>query len=287
MADMKYVRPNDLKEALDFLDLHGPDTKILAGGTDVMVDVRSGALNKKYLLDVSRLDALKTIEINEEGLCIGSGVTLTEINVSPIIKLHAPALQKCSCTFAGRQIRNIATIGGNVAHASPCGDTIPPLMIHEADAIVASRQGYKRISMNSIVSGAYQSALSPGEVIIKFILKPREAGFSDFQKIGRRKALAISRMSMAVMADRDEEGRVSFMRFSLGACTPTPHRMDAVESFLIGKVPTPALIRDAGGLLSEIMIEITGRRPSIIYKEPAVQGLFMRMIYPMVEWCGK
>ena len=89
------------------------------------------------------------------------------------------------------------------------------------------------------------------------------------------------------MADKDEAGNIAFVRFSLGACTPTPHRMDAVESFLTGEKPTHALLREAGEILAQKMVEITGRRASIIYKEPAVQGLFMRMMYPMVEWCAK
>ena len=88
---------------------------------------------------------------------------------------------------------------------------------------------------------------------------------------------------MAIMADKDEHGRISFIRVSLGACTPTPHRMDEVEEFLTGKIPTQQLIWDAGKLLAGKMIEITGRRSSIVYKEPAVQGLFMRILYPMVR----
>ena len=287
MTEMSYHRPETLGQALDFLKAHGPKTKILAGGTDVMVDVRSGVLNKEILLDVSRLAELKKIEMTDAGLCIGSGVTLSEINTSPLIKMYAQALGKCSDTFASRQIRNIATIGGNVAHASPCGDTIPPLVIHETRAVVANQNGKREVSMDAIATGAYQSALASGDIIVKFILKSRKAGFADFQKIGRRRALAISRMTMAVMADKDEAGHISFIRFSLGACTPTPHRMDAVESFLMGHKPTHELLREAGKLLAEKMVDITGRRSSIIYKEPAVQGLFMRMMYPMVGWCAK
>lgn len=287
MRDMNYVRPETLGRALDFLDAHGAETAILAGGTDLMVDLRAGELNRKNLLDVGRLAALKEIELTDEGLCIGSGVTLTEINTSPLIQKQAPALQKCSQTFAGRQIRNIATIGGNVAHASPCGDTIPPLVIHEARVVIAGKDGMKEVSMDAVAAGAYQSSLAPGDLIVKFILTPGEGKFADFQKIGRRKALAVSRMSMAVMAEKNIDGTLSSLRFSLGACTPTPHRMEAVESFLVGREPTLERIREAGRILAEKMVEITGRRASIIYKEPAVQGLFMRMMYPMAGWCAQ
>lgn len=287
MATMNFIRPESLDEAVDFLHQHGPDTHILAGGTDLMVDLRSGEHPRLYLLDISRIEALKTVQLSDDlaRLHIGSGVTLTGINTLPLVKNHAPALHKCSFTFASRQIRNMATIGGNVAHASPCGDTIPPLVIHEAEAVVANRDGNRTIPLLKMSKGAYRSALHPEDLVVAFNLKARQPGFFDFQKIGRRKALATSRMSMAVMADKDDQGRISFIRFSLGACTPTPQRMHAVESLFAGKIPTVELMNQGAGLLAEKMVEITGRRPSITYKEPAVQGLFKRMIYPMITWC--
>ena len=280
---MNYITPDNLKDALNFLACHGEDTEIVAGGTDVMIDLRAGKLEqKKNLLDIRNLAELKGIDFKDEKLFIGAGVTLTEINRSDTIKKYAPALVKCSTTFAGRQIRNRATIGGNVAHSSPCGDTIPPLVIHEAVALIANKTGEKLIPVEAIASGPYQSSLSKDSIIVKFILKPCRANFTDFQKIGRRKELAVSRMSMAIMADKDEQGRISFIRVSLGACTPIPQRMDEVEQFLMGKIPTQDLIWDAGKILAEKMAGVTGRRASSVYKEPAVQGLFMRILYPVV-----
>ena len=284
MADMIYKRPDSLEDALDFLAQNGARTEILAGGTDVMVDLRAGELgHKKYLLDISRLKEINKIEFGKNELNVGAGVTLTRINQSDLILQHAPALVKCSETFAGRQVRNKATIGGNIAHSSPCGDTIPPLVIHDARALVATKNDRRLVPVETIASGPYQSSLPPDAVIVKFVLAPRRSDLADFQKIGRRKELAISRMSLAVMADKDDTGRISFVRIGLGACTPTPHRMDAVEDFLTGKIPTLRVLREAGKRLSEKMIDITGRRSSIVYKEPAVQGLLMRILYPMVQ----
>jgi CO/xanthine dehydrogenase FAD-binding subunit len=287
MTAMTFIRPENLDEAIDFLHHHGPDTHILAGGTDLMVELRSGKHHRPYLLDISRIDALKTVRISDDltQLHIGSGVTLTRINTLPLIRDNAPALHKCSFTFASRQIRNMATIGGNVAHASPCGDTIPPLVIHEAEAVVANKDGKRTIPLLAMNKGAYMSALHPEDLVVTFNLQARQPGFYDFHKIGRRKALATSRMSMAVMADKDGQGRISFIRFSLGACTPTPQRMHDIELLFTGKIPTVELINQGAGLLAKKMVEITGRRPSITYKEPAVQGFFKRMIYPMVKWC--
>ncbi|MDM8542779.1 FAD binding domain-containing protein [Desulfococcaceae bacterium HSG9] len=283
MAEIEYVRPVNLKDALNFLWNHGEDTKIIAGGTDVMIDVRSGALDKKYLLDISRMDELKGIELNDQGLCVGAGVTLSEIYSSDLLESNALALKKTAYNFAGKQIRNMATIGGNVANSSPCGDTLPALSVHRAKALVADKKSTRLVPVEEMATHAYISSLSPKQIIIKFILTPYQDGFADFQKIGRRRELAVSRISMAVFAKKDKEGRIAFLKFALGACTPVPHNMELMEKFLTGKTPTRELIWEAGGLLAQKMIEITGRRSSTIYKEPAIQGLFMRMLYPVVK----
>ena len=270
MFDVDYIRPQDLGEALDFIKEHGPDTTILAGGTDVMIDMRAGTLQSKYLLDISRLSALREIKIRDTELTIGAAVTISEINTSEIIGRHAPALQKATDRFAGRQVRNIATIGGNVAHCSPCGDTIPPLLIHDAVAVVVSPAGQRNVPIEEMAGGAYHCTLRPDELITHFILKPKpdDVEFSDFQKIGRRKELAISRMSMAAMAGQAGDKSISFIRFALGSCTPTPHRFREIEEMLLDKVPDEILLWEAGRVLAEQMIEITGRRLSAVYRNP-------------------
>jgi len=251
MSRLQYIRPESLAEALDHLDRHGRRTKILAGGTDLVVDLRNGAAEPEFILDVSRLNELKGIDVTPEGVSVGAGVTLAEIESSDALERHAPALRKCSFTFASRQIRNVATIGGNVAHCSPCGDTVPPLVIHEARAELASKRGRREVPVEDIASGPYACALPPEELILRFILKPAPGvTFADFQKIGRRRELAIARINAAAMARQEPDGRVSFFRFSLGSCTPTPHRMPEVESCLSGRVPTAKLIWDAGKLLA-------------------------------------
>jgi CO/xanthine dehydrogenase FAD-binding subunit len=285
MFDVDYIRPQTIPEALAFLGENAPDTTILAGGTDVMVDMRSDELHSRYLLEVGRLAELRQIEICREELTIGAAVTISEIGQSEIIGRHAPALLTAADKFASRQVRNIATIGGNVAHCSPCGDTIPPLLIHDAVAVVASPAGQRNVPIEEMAGGPYHCTLRPNELITHFILKPKPEAveFADFQKIGRRKELAIARMSMAVMIAQESDDSISFIRFALGSCTPTPHRFRDIENYLFGKIPDERLLWEAGNMLSQGMLEITGRRPSAIYKEPAIQGLFMRMMYPLTR----
>jgi CO/xanthine dehydrogenase FAD-binding subunit len=284
MAAATYIRPATLKAALEHLRRHGPGTKILAGGTDLVVDMRRGAVRPDFILDVSRLAELKGIALGEEGLSVGAAVTLAEIERSSLLARHAPALRAASLTFASPQIRNVATIGGNVAHCSPCGDTVPPLLIHEAAAVIAGPAGARVQPVEEIAAGPYACALPPDELIVRFVLKPAPAGltFADFQKIGRRRQLAIARLNAAAMALQEPGGRLGFFRFALGACTPTPRRLAEVEGLLAGRVPTAELLWEAGRLLAARTLEITGRRASAAYKEPAIQGLFVRMLQPLV-----
>ena len=285
MFDVEYIRPQDLGEALDFIKKQAADTTILAGGSDVMIDMRAGTLQTKYLLDISRLSALREVAIRDTELTIGAAVTISEIDTSEIIGRHAPALQKAADRFAGRQVRNIATIGGNVAHCSPCGDTIPPLLIHDAVAVVVSPAGQRNVPIEEMAGGPYHCTLRPNELITHFILKPKpvEVEFADFQKIGRRKELAIARMSMAAMAGQTADKTISFFRFALGSCTPTPHRFREIEEMLLDRVPDEKLLWETGRVLAERMIEITGRRLSTVYKEPAIQGLFVRLLWPLIQ----
>jgi len=277
-----YAQAGDLEEALQFLWEHGHETTILAGGTDVLIGLRAGDLRSNRLLDISRLAELKGIDVHGEGLSIGAGVTLAEIYSSEVIAAHAPALQKAAFTFGSVQIRNAATLGGNVANASPSADTVPPLLVHNARALLASINGERSIPVSDLFSGPYKTILRPNEMITRFLLDPVEEGSADFQKIARRQAHAIARISMAVMAAKNETGMISTLRLALGACTPWPQRMAEVEGLLTGKPPNERLFWEAGRTLAAAMVATTGRRTSTVYKEKAVQGLLVRMLLPLV-----
>lgn len=283
MTPPAYARPENLDEALLFLKNHGADTCPLAGGTDVMVDLRSGKLETPYLLDISRLPDLQGIALSEEGLSVGAGTTISEIYASPLVAEHAPSLIKSCAFFGSPQIRNVATMGGNVGNASPSADTVPPLLVHGAKAILASESGKRTVAVEDLFVGPYRSGIRPHELLLRFILEPAGRRLSDFQKIGRRKSLAISRMSMAVLADREKDGSFASIRLALGSGTPTPMRMGRVASFLAGKHPDPQTLEAGARLMAAEMIRVTGIRPSTIYKEKAVQGLFLRMLGSLLE----
>ena len=282
MTQPAYAKPETLDEALLFLERHGDETRPLAGGTDVMVDLRSGKLKPPYLLDISRLPDLQGMALTEEGFSIGAGVTISEIYNSPLVAEHAPSLIKSCAFFGSPQIRNVATMGGNVGNASPSADTAPPLLAHGAKAVLAGKNGERTVAVEDLFVGPYRSGIQSDELLLRFILEPSAGRFSDFQKIGRRKALAISRMSMAVLADQEQGGTFRSVRVALGSGTPTPMRMREVESFLLGKSLNLPTLEAGARMMAEEMVRITGRRPSTDYKEKAVQGLFMRMLAPLL-----
>lgn len=283
IRDVEYVRPDTLEEAVAFLWDHGKEARCVAGGTDLLVDLRAGKLRTRYLVDISRLRELKGIEVREEGISVGAGVTLAEIRDSQVLARDADCLKKASLAFASAQIRNVATIGGNVGNASPSADTLPPMIVHETVAVLRSANGERRVAIEEMASRPYRSNVRPEELITRFILKPAQDRFSDFCKIARRKALAIARMNMAVLAGKDAEGRIDFIRIALGSSTPTPMRMRDVEAYLFGKRPDADILAEGGYMMAQKMIEVSGRRPSTVYKEKAVQGLFIKMLYPMVQ----
>ncbi|MCF8070494.1 MAG: FAD binding domain-containing protein [Desulfobacterales bacterium] len=281
---IEYIRPADINEAVNFLDLNGNNTVTIAGGTDVMIDLRSGEISPEYLLDISRLPDIHGIGMKDGLLHIGAGSTINIIARSQDVYRFAPSLTKATETFAVPQIRNMATIGGNVAHCSPCGDTVPSLLVHEAYAVVHSISGVKHIPVSDIASGPYLTNIKKNELISSFVLKPvTDSQFSNFEKIGRRKALAISRMNMAVILSKSNNGTVDFIRFALGAATPVSKRIEEIENFLIGQKPVEKILWQAGKKLADIMVAISGRRPSTIYKEKAVQGLFLRLLHPVIN----
>lgn len=282
-SDVEYVRPSSLEETIGFLSDHGPETKALAGGTDLLIDIRSGKCKARYIMDVTRIPELRGIIGSGEGLSIGAGVTISEIAHSEEVRRFAPVLCKSCLTFGSPQVRNTATIGGNIANANPSADTFPPLIVHEAVAVLAGPAGERRIPVELSAAGPNRSNIAPEELIVRFILKPAEGRFCEFLKIGRRKALAVARVNMAVLLGKDAGGAISFIRFCLGSSTPVPCRIREVEEFLAGKIPDEAVVAEGGRLAAQKMIEISGRRPTTVYKEPAVEGLFKRLLYPMVE----
>jgi CO/xanthine dehydrogenase FAD-binding subunit len=275
----EYILPRSLKEALDFLGDHGSQTSIIAGGTDLMIAARNGDVASRYVVDVSRLEEMRTIAVTEGTLSIGAAVTYTEIVNSPQIAQWAPILAQAAGYVGSVQIRNVGTLGGNVANASPAADSVPPLLVHRARVQIRSASSERSEPLEEVIIGPYRTTLKPGEVITRFILEPLGDEYHwNFQRIARRRALSVARMNAAVIGRLDSSGVVEELRLSVGSITPEPSRMIGAEDHLKGKVPDPLLIQEAAEKVSLEMVRRSGVRASTEYKRPAVEGLVVKAL---------
>lgn len=280
MIKYEYFCPTSIEEACDLLSKYGVDSKIIAGGTDLMVQIRDEDkrfLNLKYVIDISSIKEMNFIREEGDYVIIGALTTHTEISKSQIIKNAAPFLSNAAETVGSPQIRNRGTIGGNICNASPAADTLPPLIALDAEVKIKSTIGERIVPLNSIYVKANQNNLLPSEIVTEVRFKKLPSGSkTTFIKLGRRKALAISRISVALTARCDENGRVEDIRIYPGCIFGVPERVAVAEKVLKGSLPTEELINEAGFKVSEEMINKTGIRWSTEYKKPAVEALVRR-----------
>lgn len=285
MSKFEYARANTIEQALQLLADPACTSRVLAGGTDVLVLVRQQAPAFDRVVDISRVRELKVIERRGEEIVIGAAATFTEVAESALLRELAAGLVEACLTVGGPAIRNAGTLGGNTINAAACADGLPPLVCLDAVAHLAALTGTRSLPVAELVTGANRTALRPGELLTHFTLPVPPAGARQaFAKLGRRKAQAISRLSMAAAGRLDERGCVDYVRLAPGAAMPGPRRILEAESLLLGQAPSDALLAEAGAATAEAMMRATGRRWSTEYKEPAIQALAERTLRRVL--CG-
>jgi len=279
MAKFNYVRAQSIAEAIELLNEPDLSSRPLAGGTDLMVYLR---LEKPWfdrLVDISQIPELKVIEQQNGQVKIGSGVTFTQAAQSEPLRQVAPLLVDACQSVGSLQIRNLGTLGGNVVNAAACADSLPPLVCLGAVAHLQNADGERRLPVNEFVTGPNRTSLQAGELLTHFSFEaPPDGVRSTFAKLGRRNAQSISRLSMATMGRTNAHGVVDFVRLTPGAATPRLVRFEPVEQMLVDQKPTEELLAQAGQKVAAVMVEITGRRWSTMYKELAIQALAERTL---------
>ncbi|MCR6691842.1 MAG: xanthine dehydrogenase family protein subunit M [archaeon YNP-LCB-003-016] len=233
LPKFNYHKPKDLNEALKLLK-EIKDAKPIAGGTDLMVDMKIGRVKAGNLIDISNLRELRKIEFHKDNVIIGAAVTLQEIINDERIRREIPILAEAAESMGSWQIRNVATIGGNICNASPAADMAPPLMVLNSKLKLSSINGDRIIPIEKFFKGPRQTELMAEEILTEIIV-PREscnAGMK-FMKIGRRRAHTLSIVATAV-AVRTTEDKIEYVRIALNSIAPTPIRAYKTEEELIG-----------------------------------------------------
>jgi len=280
-----YKIPKTLDEACRLLWQADGKAKIIAGGTDLLIGLRNGDLNPQCLIDITKIEELRKIEEKNGTISIGAAVTHSEIAYSPLLKKFGKILSEAASEIGSPQIRNLGTIGGNIINASPAADTIPPLMVLDAVGKVVSKEGEKEIPLGQLYKDAYETNLKPYEILVQIKFQKLLPGVkSSFVRLARREAMAIARMSVAIVLRMGKgRGPTEDIRIVLGAVTPIPQRMSDAEACLKGKYPDEELLRMASKKVSEAVIHRTGIRPSTSYKAPVIEAMFRRAMRKALE----
>ncbi|MCS7126331.1 MAG: xanthine dehydrogenase family protein subunit M [Aigarchaeota archaeon] len=231
LLKFNYYRFTCLEDLLKFL-YENPDSKLLAGGTDLIVQMRSKKIKPDKIVDISRVSELRYIEEDKDSIKIGALTTIEELKNSVIIKKWAPPLWTAVKDFATWQVRNIATIGGNICNASPAADTAPPLIVLRSKLRLRDLKGQRLVKVEEFFKGPGETIIKDGEVLTEVVIPKYEEGWRfSFIKLGKRVSHILSIVNVAVGLKR-AEGKIQDIIVALGSVAPTPIRSRSVEEYL-------------------------------------------------------
>jgi xanthine dehydrogenase FAD-binding subunit len=252
--------------------------RVLAGGTDLIVFMEAGRLRPDTLIDISRLSELRYVRGDAQSIRIGPLTTHSQLVQSPLLQEWAPILPMAAATIGAVQIRNRGTIGGNLGTASPAGDTIPALLALAAGATLRSVRGERQVALDEFFLGPGKTVMAPDEYIAEiWFPTPTRAARGVYVKAGRRKAQAISLVSVGVQLTADD-GRVGTAGIALGSVAPTVMRATAAEQALAGRRLTSDLCQQAAAIAAGEAHPISDIRASADYRRSLVQTWVRRAL---------
>ena len=246
---LDYQVPETVDEALDLLAKASGQARIIAGGTDLVLQLRRGERQAACLIDVSRIDEMRGIEEKDGAITIGAAVTHAAAASSPLLRSAVPVLCEAAAEVGSPEIRNTATIGGNVVNAQPAADTALALLALGAEAEIVGASGARWVPLLALYKGAGRSAVdSTAELVraFRFKVPPGRTG-SAYRRLGKCKSIALPVLCAATLV-RLEAGRVVSAAIGLGPVAPLPFRPQQAERWLEGKQVTPGTIKEAAAL---------------------------------------
>ena len=276
MNQFKYISPKTKEEVLEILKQERSEACLVAGCSNVLPYIKDKKLPAKLLLDISGIEELNYIKKSEGKLCIGAATTISDLIDSKIIRGECNILYQAAEQFADPTIRNSATIGGNLADASPAADVAPPLLVLDAVLEVESIDGKREISLKNFFVGPRKTVLHDDEMITSIKIKDDSINKNGcFIKLGLRQAMAISLATVALILEVEKD-KVADVRIAMGSIAPTPLRLIKVEGFLKNKKINDELIEEAVKKVREEIKPIGDVRASAEYRRYVSGILFKR-----------
>lgn len=273
------LMPQTLPEALEMLAGYAPDALPVAGGTNLIPDMRGGNRAPGAVVNVAGLEELRGARRENGHIVMGSGVTIAELMDSDLIAEHAPVLEQAASVFANPLVRNRATVGGNLGNASPAADTAPPLLVLDAEVKLASEGKSRWVPLDDFFVHVCDTVCRHVELItaIRWPV-PAPRTFGRFRKLALRNSTAISVVSVAVQMTFSDGGRCEDAAIALGAVAPTPIRVRDAEEVLRGEALTPEVIEEATRVACSAARCIGDVRSSAEYRERVTEVLVRRVL---------
>ena len=255
-----------------------PDAAVYAGGTDLLVKMRSGLIPPKDLICLERIQALKGVVVHGDRMVILAGTPLSRLLREPAIARHLPVLAKAIACLGSPLIRNMGTIGGNVCTASPAGDTLAPLYALDARVELASETSVRSLPISRFILGPGQTLLETGEILSAIhVEKPHPEAIQHFEKVGRRNALACSLASMAAILRLSDGGIVMAASLAWGSVGPTVITCLEAADWLIGQPLSMDRLTQAAAIVQKAVCPITDIRATADYRRAVAGNLLLRI----------
>lgn len=276
LPELQYVKPATLQEASKFLAENAGVAKPFSGGTDSFVRLRDGVLKLDYLVDIKGLEGTKELSFDaKKGLTIGAAITMNQVAIHPDVIKHYPNLAEAAGSVASYQLRNRATIIGNICNASPAGDTIGTCMILDGVLKVHGVDGIRDVPLNSFFLAPGRTVLKPGDVVTAIQLPPPPKGLvGTYKKLGRNRIGDLSIVGVAVLGYPTTESASGYrFRIALASVAPVPFESFKAEGVLSGKKITAELIDEAAVATMDSVTPIDDVRGSARYRKQMVKNL--------------
>lgn len=269
-----FIGPTTLTELLEGVSGFDGNIAFIAGGTDLIIDLKKGTKNPQLVIDLSQIPELSGVDEENGHLHIGSATTFSQLARHPLVLEKGLCLAQAARKIGSEQIRNRATLGGNIASASPAGDCLPVLLVLEAMVTLQNPDWVRRLPLSQVLKGSGKTCLTPNELItgIDFPLLDGEY-VSGFEKLGSRTAVTVARLNMAAVIKYDRDNNsIKEARIAVGALGETAFRLPEVEQILFGEI-TPVLFHQFEEMLTEAVDHAISGRYSQPYKREAIRGL--------------
>ncbi len=276
LPSFQYLAPKDTGELASLLSDHGDKARILSGGTDLLVQMKSPGLRPDFVIDISGLDELSGINFDAKtGLVIGSAAKLDDIMEMPVVKEKYFALWQSIETIGARQIRTMGSLGGNICNASPAADTPPALVALSAEVSIAGAKGDRVMPVEEFIRGNRQTALKKGEYLKSITLPvPEKNSGSAYHHFRVRGGMEIAMVAVAVQVVLEKNNKtIKDASIALGVVGPTPIRADDAAKILVGQKPSEDLLQTVSQACADISKPIDDFRASAEYRKEILQVL--------------